>query len=345
MKRRLRQAVHCAPALALAALAGCTAILGIPSDLERGGADSGLDSPSSIDGGGDQLVPGDARVDGDAAIDNNVPPPLCDPTKEFAAPVVIASVSTPQDEGSPRLSDDELTMYFDGQRNLDPLFDLYVTKRAKVTDPWGPFASLGSGVNTPNNYEFAPNVTTDGRTIFFERQDPASANDDFYVATRADTSSTFGAATPVPEVNTPLYDGKLCVRGDGSELFFVKQGDQTSLDIWVAKLIGGHYVTTRLNVVNSTFDEYAPIISPNGLVLYFSSTRPFAAGRTDENIWVATRAKTTDDFGLPTQVLNVNSPQSDEPAWVSNDGCRLYMISDRPGGPGRQDIYLATRPK
>lgn len=340
MKRRL---FTCVPALALAALAGCTAILGIPSDLERGGgADSGPDSASPVDGaGGDQFVP-DARVD--AAIDSNVPPPppLCDPTKEFAAPVVIASVSTPQDEGSPRLTDDELTMYFDGQRNGDPLFDLYVTRRAKVTDP---FASLGLGVNTVDKYEFAPNVTTNGRTIFFERQDPASSNDDFWVATRPDTVSPFGTATQVPEVNTPLYDGKLCVRGDGSELYFVKMGNQTSLDIWVAKLIGGHYVTTRLNVVNSTFDEYAPIISPNGLVLYFSSTRPFAAGRTDENIWVATRAKTTDDFGLPTQVLNVNSPTADEPSWISNDGCRLYMISDRPGGPGGQDIYLATRPK
>ena len=345
MRPRLRQAVRCAPALALAALAGCTAILGIPSDLERGGADSGLDAPSSIDeGGGDQFVPGDARVDGDAAIDNNVPPPLCDPAKEFGAPVVIASVSTPGQEGSPRLTDDELTMYFDAQRTT-PYFDLYVAKRTTLTDSFGAFAPVAGGVNTPDMHEFAPNISTDQRSIFFERQDPASLDDNFYVATRVDTVSPFGIASAISAVNTPLYDGKLCVRGNGSELYFVKNGGQPSLDIHLAKLVAGNYVTTRLNVVNSTFDEYAPIISPNGLVLYFSSTRPFAAGRTDENIWVATRAKTTDDFGVPTQVLNVNSPTADEPSWISNDGCRLYMISDRPGGPGGQDIYLATRPK
>lgn len=334
------------PALALAALAGCTAILGIPADLERGGPDSGTDTANPFqEGGDDQLAP-DSGIDGDATITPDAPPPpTCDPSKEFAAPVVVASVSTAGQEGSPRLTDDELTMYFDAQRNGDPYFDLYVTKRAKITDPFGSFAPVAGGVNTPGNYEFAPNISSDGRSLFFERQDPFSQNDDFYVATRNDNVSPFGLAAPISGVNTPLYDGKLDVRGNGDELYFVKQGAQTSLDIHVAKRVAGAYVTTQLAVVNSTADEYAPIISPNGLVLYFSSQRPFAAGRTDENIWVATRAKTTDDFGLPTQVLNVNSTEADEPSWISNDRCRLYMISDRPGGPGMQDIYVATRPK
>ena len=345
---KVRTLTACAPTLLLLFVGGCGAILGIPGDVERADTDSGRDALAPGEGGigedGALLdAPVDAPVDGDAGKPDV---PLCDSNKELAAPVLIASVSTAGQEGSPRLSDDELTMYFDAQRGDELYFDIYVAQRTTLTDSFGAFTSLGPGVNTTANHEFAPNVSSDGLTIFFERKDPLSAeNSDFYVATRPSVLVPFGTASPVSGVNTPFYESKLFVRGDGSELYFVKKGAQTSLDLHVAKKVAGNYVISRLANVNSAADEYAPVISPNGLVLYFSSERPFAAGRTDENIWVATRAKPTDDFGLPTQVLNVNSLQDDEPSWISSDGCRLYMISNRPGGAGGQDIYVATRPK
>ena len=45
------------------------------------------------------------------------------------------------------------------------------------------------------------------------------------------------------------------------------------------------------------------------------------------------------------ELLAVNSAQGDEPGWISADGCRLYLYSNRPGGMGMQDIYVAKRPK
>lgn len=96
--------------------------------------------------------------------------------------------------------------------------------------------------------------------------------------------------------------------------------------------------------VNTPSFDLSPVISKNGLALYFSSNRA-APGHLGTNIWVATRATPSADFNAPVIVANVNSDVSDYLGFISGDGCRLYLVSDRPSGKGGQDIYLASRPK
>lgn len=334
-------------ALVAAGLAGCSAILGIPSEVDPAPTAAVPDGSSADDARvEDRFVPDggpgdDAARDADAEVEVK----MCDLTKEFAPATLLSTVSTPGNEGSPRLSEDELTIYFDAPRNGEMYNDLYMAHRGTITDTFSSFEKVPGAANTDDNYEFAPNVTADGLSIFFERQDPATFNDDFYVATRPNKQALFGAATPVAGLNTPFYEGKLYVRGDGSELYFATRGAFPKIGLHVAKRVQGNYVVSRLANVNGTTDEFSPVVSKNGLVLYFASTRSTSGtGTSDTNIWVATRATTTADFGMPTQVLNVNSPESDEPGWISGDGCRLYLYSTRPNGAGLQDIYVARRP-
>lgn len=337
-------------ALVALGLGGCAGILGIPSDVDRSESDGGsadsaaadvtLDTAPSVDAGTDR----DATVLADADADA---PPACDLTKDFGPPVMLTTLSTTEQEGSPRFSEDELTVYFDGIRAAtgEPYFGLLMATRTSITDSFGPAVPIPGDVNTPDNHEFAPNVTPDGLTIFFERQDTAFLDDNFWTASRPDTNSPFTGSAQISGINTPEYEGKLFVRNDANELYFVKNVGGGNFDVHVAKKVQGNYVITQLANVNSSAGEYAPVVSKNGLVLYFSSQRT-VAGKNDENIWVATRAKTTDDFGPPAYVTNVNQPGSaEEPGWISNDGCRLYFTSNRAGGAGQQDIYVATRPK
>jgi hypothetical protein len=44
-------------------------------------------------------------------------------------------------------------------------------------------------------------------------------------------------------------------------------------------------------------------------------------------------------------VPELSSPFSESPSWISPDGCTIYLQSDRPGGLGAQDIYVAVRPR
>src|SRR6266511_2149009 len=43
----------------------------------------------------------------------------------------------------------------------------------------------------------------------------------------------------------------------------------------------------NLGAINSTFNEQAPSLSPDGLSLYFGSNRPRVGGSTDTDLWVS----------------------------------------------------------
>ncbi len=59
---------------------------------------------------------------------------------------------------------------------------------------------------------------------------------------------------------------------------------------------------------------------------------------------MATRAKLTDPFGIPRNLgPGVNSPANEYAPSISADGLALYFDSDRPGGLGSFDIWMATR--
>ena len=88
-----------------------------------------------------------------------------------------------------------------------------------------------------------------------------------------------------------------------------------------------------------------PVPSPDGLSLYFTSTRAPDGGIADFDIWVATRTSLATDFGDPTRLEGPNGPNAESPNWISPDGCRLYFQSDRehPGAFSSPDAFLATR--
>ena len=95
-------------------------------------------------------------------------------------------------------------------------------------------------------------------------------------------------------------------------------------------------------VVNSPYGDYDPFISPDGLSLYFDSTRP--GGHGQEDIWVATRAIISDPWGPP---VNLGAPVNNEyrEGWpsVTADGLTLVFSANTPGGLGGSDIWLTTR--
>jgi len=94
--------------------------------------------------------------------------------------------------------------------------------------------------------------------------------------------------------------------------------------------------------VNSSADDQNVGISPDGLELYFSSTRPGGPGNCD--LWVMTRATKEADWGTPVNLgSTINSSSWDYSPDMSADGLKLYFVSDRPGGCGSHDEWVTTR--
>ncbi len=88
---------------------------------------------------------------------------------------------------------------------------------------------------------------------------------------------------------------------------------------------------------SADFSDDDPFVSPDGEWLYFVSDRPVDEfdDNPDANIW---RYNLKEDGRL--EVLSVNSPMTEYSPVMTLTGT-LYFASDREGGLGRGDVYVA----
>jgi tetratricopeptide (TPR) repeat protein/Tol biopolymer transport system component len=156
-----------------------------------------------------------------------------------------------------------------------------------------------------------------------------------------------------PMINSPYMDGAPSTPDDGLSLFFsVFRSDTPGyIDIWIttrASVSDDWGPAHRLgSAVNSPAEEGWPSISADGLSLYFSDGfsrkrfRPHGHGEGD--IWV-TRRTASDPWGSPENLGSpVNTAHSDICPFIQGNGCTLLFSSDRPGGSGTWDLWMATR--
>jgi hypothetical protein len=95
--------------------------------------------------------------------------------------------------------------------------------------------------------------------------------------------------------------------------------------------------------INTPVGEYGVSISYDGLSLYFDTRQPGASGAVDD-LWVATRTTTNDDWNNPVSLGPMVNSLSDEcyPS-VSSDGLDVYFCSNRSGGVGTYDLWVTMR--
>jgi len=94
--------------------------------------------------------------------------------------------------------------------------------------------------------------------------------------------------------------------------------------------------------INSSASEMNAAFSPDELSLYFVSTRAGGLGGAD--IWVSRRASLDSPWADPVNLgSNVNGSGIEASPVLSIDGHLLFFSSDRPGGRGLNDIYVARR--
>jgi len=160
---------------------------------------------------------------------------------------------------------------------------------------------------------------------------------------------TFGSLTNLgPTVNSSAGAEDPEISADGLKLYFNsnRTGGYGKGDIWVtsrATIEDNWEIPTNLGLtVNSSSDDFAPDVSPDGLILHFASDRPGGYGNYD--LWVTSRVTIDDDWGTPENLgPNVNSSSMDGCPAISDDGLELYFWSNRPGGSGSTDLWIATR--
>ena len=215
---------------------------------------------------------------------------------------------------------------------------------------FGQPTNMGPTVNGATRDQ-QPCLSADGLRLFFHSDDrPGGYGEgDLWMTTRPTTKDPW--AEPVnlgPIVNSSASDASPSISADGLELFFQSKraGGSGDSDLWV---------TTRpttdeswgepLNlgpVVNSSAKEVSPGISGDGLSLYLHSSRAGNIGPRD--IWMSTRQTKDEAWGPPVNLgPTVNSSAYDYSPSISADGRLLLIWSNRPGGYGGSDIWVAMR--
>jgi hypothetical protein len=99
--------------------------------------------------------------------------------------------------------------------------------------------------------------------------------------------------------------------------------------------------------INTEYDDGSAFISADGLSMYFTRNSlggPWDNELWDFDIWVATRATTADPWSEPVNLgPTINTPDVEWHPSVTADGLELYFDSDRPGGEGAWDLWVAKR--
>ncbi len=236
-----------------------------------------------------------------------------------------------------------------GLRNDDGLSDLekghwssdMFTTRSSNSG-WQALGSLGGLLNT-SRFEVPLGFNANGQVLYFFRgfstysgeilADTAAKKDEYLLQT--------------PTFKSPMIPAE----GDCAPFFFNENtiifasrraGGQGGLDLWFTTFADTAW-SEPSNLgpsINSSYDETTPFLANDGRTLFFSSNRPESMG--GEDIYSAVFDDLKIDWKAPVNLgTPVNSPENDAFYRISSDGKTAFFSSDRLGGYGARDIYIA----
>jgi hypothetical protein len=276
----------------------------------------------------------------------------------------------------PCISKDALSLYFSSSRS-DPNgfggWDIDVSQRSSIKDPWGPPLNLGKTINSSAN-EGRPILSPDEHVLFFaSNRTGGFGGNDIWASRRHDKRDDFGWQEPEnlgsgvntdaneasPNVFEDERTGVLTLYFDSNRLGgfgpFTDDAAHNGNDIYVSVpqsdgTFGPATLVTELST--SSVDRQPFVRRRDGMEIFFASDRPGSLS-TALDLWVSTRASTLDPWSTPVNLGPVVNSGNAFPSFtgpdagpaLSFDGKTLYFQSNRPGVVGNFDLYMTTREK
>jgi hypothetical protein len=278
---------------ALVLLCGCDQLFGVL----RVNTASPVDASS--DGRGEDALATDAA---DAAVDALALGP-------WAAPTMVPGnlLETGDD---PSFTENGLQLFYGLNQ------DIKVRSRASTMDSWG--APTVSNASAPGADDAAPKVSADGLRLYFasKRANPVLV---LFVARRNAPTDAWMTPTAITELAGTVDTVGPTVTADETVIVFARSGDLHIATRASASVSWGP--PAPLDELNTMATDGAPMVSPDGLTLYFTSNR---AGDTD--IYVASRVSRAQRFDPPLRIGELASTNAEQDPWVSSDQRRIYFM-------------------
>lgn len=294
--------------LLLAPLAGCTVFDGLEAAAD-GTASVSLPTTGATDEDAGELV----------AVANEDGGTRCVGGSAFASIAELpGSVNAQPINAGLALSQDETTIYFVpfGKSGMAR------ARRPTTIDRFGDAEPLVLGAN---EYGFEPYLSLDGKTLYFSRGGGADGR-----IGRADvsTSSASLVVDSLPSdvaVATPFLDVP-------NKAFYSVAYGLPAREL--GTLVDGHWeakASLRVSANGAALATRAPVLSNDGLTIYFAAETPVPDAPARMVVYVARRASRVAEWQTPTPVAGLTTT-SWVPAWLSPDGCRLYLSNVFQGG-------------
>lgn len=212
--------------------------------------------------------------------------------------------------------------------------------------------NLGEQINSEFP-EYSPIVNAHEDMLIFTSRRPGSTGnetdfhdddlyfEDIYISKKTDGvwSSPIGISA---SINSNTHDAALGLSPDGHTLFIYRSNQHGTGDIYYSFLEGKHWTpATRLpNGINTKYFEASASITHDGKKLYFTSDRP--GGQGERDIYVVERITET-TWGIPKNLgATINTPYSEESAFIHPNGKTLYFSSKGHKSMGGYDIFKST---
>ena len=220
-------------------------------------------------------------------------------------------------------------------------------------DVFGELEYIGAAVNSESaGY---PSVSPDGLELYFySERDQSTLSGDIFVSTRGNVDQPWTSPVMMDwDVNHALaIDFAPIVSPNGLELFFAsgRPGGYGGLDIWSCKrdTVDDVWRPAELldQPINSPSNEIGGSTSLSGLEFYFSdyvSPPHREGGQGAADLWVSHRARTTDPWGTPENLENLNSASAEWCPQLAWQDRLLLFTSNRLGGYGSDDVWVSIR--
>ncbi|MBN4051980.1 OmpA family protein, partial [Cytophagaceae bacterium AH-315-L13] len=213
---------------------------------------------------------------------------------------------------------------------------------------------LDAGVNTTGSEYAAVFLPSDTNTIFYTSAvSVALAEENRNMAKRpyksnilTTTQGELGWSQPKGlgiAINSSAYEGAPSITANGKRIYFTRWNEdhkKPEWSIYVSNKSGEYWqLPQKLNekVNMPGFKALHPSVSPDGMLLFFSSNRPGGYGKMD--IWLSI----LDEKGEPGEVINlgerVNTIEDELSPFFNNTTKTLYYSSSGKIGMGGFDIY------
>jgi outer membrane protein OmpA-like peptidoglycan-associated protein len=199
--------------------------------------------------------------------------------------------------------------------------------------------NFGGTVNTAVS-EFRPMVDPDGKQIYFNRTSVNGKTKENKIVTQTKNGEESYLEVPKAgcgrSLNTMLY-----LSSDRTSMI-LSSAKKNRTDLYETYVENGQWQKPRQlkKPVRSSYSESSAYLSPNGLVLFFSSNRPGGYGGYD--IYMVRR----DERGNWRDIMNmgagVNTSYDEHISYVSEDGYTIYFSSQGHNSMGGFDIFKSV---